>query len=359
MRRVGLMAIVVALVVLGSVVSAGSQAQPRVSVSIRHAVPVLEVQASATDLAAGTRVRVTISGGGGESRELFSGRVGNDWYRVLPVEPCDLGGSDLPGAQYVVRIEAATGESLENPFALFPDEAKPRFLDPPFESSPRPGAKVEPGDEIGFEVTATDKTPARTWQTGVHTLTVSGPRGELESESGGRRPKPCARKSQSLTASGSYRVRDSDPAVIELCAVADDYVPNENKKCAQWYKGEVWEGTLEGTATGACKNLGIDVGFTTYAGSLQVVVDENGKVRGTFEIVTTNVCEGNTDTLSSGKQQLVAEKNERRFKIPALNSGSPLVLAITGTHASGTWTDPGGLSGSVTFQLDCKSCSRG
>jgi len=318
--------------------------------------PNLQVSVSA-NIAGGTRVRVTISPEGGATRELFSSRVGDGWSRLLPADPCDLGGSDLPGAQFAARIEAATGDSLDLDLVLSPDSTKPRFLEPPFESSPRPGAKVEPGDEIGFEVTATDKTPARTWQTGVHTLTVSGPRGEIKSKSGGRRPKPCARKSQSLTASGSYRVRDSDPAVIELCAVAVDYVPNETKKCAKWYKGEVWEGTMNTTLTQVGDvNPEACPGPDKIEGTASFVVKANGKVTGTYDVTGCSV--------SQPHAEFTGTVTDEGFSFPQVivQTNGELIPKVSPKLAQATLTNfQDGGTGSGTryvtkWDMSCVSC---
>jgi len=357
MRRVGLMVMVVALVVVESGVPAGSQAQPRVSVAIRHAVPVLEVQASATDLAAGTRVRVTISGGGGESRELFSGRVGNNWDRVLPVEPCALGGSDLPGAQYVARIEAATGESLENPFPLFPDTAPPRFLEPTFDASPPPGDQVEAGDEISFEVTAVEKNPPKVWQTGVHRLEVTGPHGPIgRPQQAGPNAKACEAKSKSLTVQSSYRVRRSDPAVIELCAVAKDYAPNENKKCAKWYKGEVWEGTFSGVIP-----IGsIDICGSTFEGTITLVVSKDDHVSGTAQwMYTSNTGpdeQCNMPITETFMFPVLGSATRDAFKIsPPFASLAEVRIPKSGTRAQRE-SFPGSQGEVYSVELRCVSC---
>lgn len=191
-----------------------------------------------------------------------------------------VGGSDLPGTRYTVTVEAE-GYSLDQLITLEADTAGPRFLEPAFDASPRPGDKVEAGDEIGFEVTAVEQNPPKVWQTGVHTLEVTGPRGRIgRPQQGGSNAKACAAKSKSLTVQGSYRVRDSDPAVIELCAVAKDYVPNETKKCAKWYKGEVWEGTFSGTTDlrGETGRAGPPC-FVQEEGSLTLVLGRRARER--------------------------------------------------------------------------------
>ena len=125
--------------------------------------------------------------------------------------------------------------------------------------------------------------------------------------------------------------------------------------------GQHWQGTLAGTASGSCFDVNGNVtDLVTYHGTIQIVVDKNG-TRGTIDMTTERVCAGVTDpSVSTGRQPLAVEKTGRGFEIAGFGEeGGPLVLAIRGTHASGTWTAPGGLSGSVAFTLDCRSCSRG
>ena len=126
--------------------------------------------------------------------------------------------------------------------------------------------------------------------------------------------------------------------------------------------GQHWQGTLGGTASGSCFDVNGNVtDLVTYHGTIQIVVDKNGKTRGTIDMTTERVCAGVTDPqLSTGQQPLAVKKTGRGFEIAGFGeAGGPLVLAIRGTHASGTWIAPGGLSGSVAFELDCRSCSRG
>jgi len=347
---------VVAVACLGVMaVPSGAQTEPTFTLTLsgREEPPKFLVSVSA-NIAGGTRVRVTIAPEGGATRELFSSRVGDSWSRLLPAEPCDLGGSDLPGAKFTTRIEA-TDDSLDAEVVLSPDRTKPRFLEPTFDSSPQPGDRVEAGEEIGFEVTATDKTPARTWQTGVHTLTVTGPRGEVKSESGGRRPKACEDKSKSLTVQSSYRVRESDPAVIELCAVAQDYVPNENKKCAKWYKGEVWEGTISGgDAVGS-----IDICGSTWEGTMTLAVAKDDRVSGTAQwIYTSHTGPGvqcNMPIGDAGPLPVVGSATRGAFELfLPFSSVAPVRIPKSGTRAQREWSGPHGEVHSV--ELRCVSC---
>lgn len=289
MRRGGLMAMVVALVVVGSVVPAAAQVEEPGAVVVATQIPdVLSLGATGCNFSPGSPVGITFSGGGASSRE-FSRQIGDDTcfsWSPPNLDPCRLGGSDLPGARYTVTVNVeADGYSLDQLITLEADTAGPRFLEPPFNASPKPGDKVEAGDEIGFEVTAVEQNPPRVWQTGVHTLEVTGPHGPIgRPQQAGANAKACEAKSKSLTTQGTYRVRRSDPAVIELCAVADDYVPNETKKCAKWYKGEVWEGTFSGLVPIDT----IDICGSTFEGTLTLVVSKDGRVSGEAQWMYTS-----------------------------------------------------------------------
>ena len=281
-RRGGRLIVVLVVAALGAAAvatpAAAQEDEPGAAVTVNQIPNRLALSAVGCSFAPGAPVRITFSGGGGDSRE-FSRRVGDDTcFTWAPddLDPCRLGASDLPGTKFTLGVEVPGAPySLDQLVTLDPDTTEPRFLDPPFDASPQPGSKVEVGDEINLEVTATDKTPAPSWQTGVHGLQVTGPQGLLGSKDGGRRPKACGDKSKSLTVQGSHRVRRSDPAVIELCAITEDYVPNENNKCAQWYKGEVWEGTI----SGGFQFPGCGAG--TISGEVTLAVEDRA-VSGTF-----------------------------------------------------------------------------
>ncbi len=354
MRRGGLMAMVVALVVVGSAVPAAAQAEEPLAEVVANQIPnALDLVATGCNFSPGSPVRITFSGGGGSSRE-FSRRVGDDTcftWSPPRLNPCRLGGSDLPGARYTVTVQAG-GYSLDQLITLEPDTAPPRFLAPPFDASPRPGAKVEAGDEIRFEVTAVEKNPPRVWQTGVHTLEVTGPSGRIgRPEQAGPDAKACDAKSKSLTIQGTYRVRRSDPAVIELCAVAQDYAPNETKKCAKWYKGEVWEGTMNHTVTtpfggGLCPNP------VMLQGEVSLNVKPNGEVTGTYDVTGCGVSEPHAEFTGTA--------TDRAFTFPQLTvqtNGEP-IPKVSERRARATLRNdqPGGTFWVTEWDLRCVSC---
>ncbi len=49
-----------------------------------------------------------------------------------------------------------------------------------------------------------------------------------------RLPRPCGAKTWSKNYQVTYTVPDNPPATIELCAITDDYEPNQNSKCADF-----------------------------------------------------------------------------------------------------------------------------
>jgi hypothetical protein len=233
---------------------------------------------------------------------------------------------------------------------LEPDTAPPRFLDPTFASSPRPGDKVEAGDEIGFEVTAVEKNPPKVWHTGVHRLEVTGPRGPIgRPQQAGPDAKACEGKSKSLMIQGSYRVRRSDPAVIELCAVAQDYVPNEKKECAKYYKGEVWEGTFSGTETGGSCLLQVE-------GSLTLVVSKDGRVSGQGQ--RTDTASGSCTGTLTEPIEISGRKTRGAFEIFGFISTDDLIpISESGTRARGGPFHSDEVPPDVySIELRCVSC---
>jgi hypothetical protein len=362
MRRVGLMAMVVTLVVVGSVVPAVAQAEEPGAEVIDIQIPeVLDLGATGCNFSPGSPVRIAFSGGGGSARE-FSTQVQDDTcfsWSPPRLDPCRLGGSDLPGARYTVKVNVeADGYSLDQLITLEPDTAGPRFLAPPFDASPKPGDKVEAGDEIGFEVTAVEQSPPKVWQTGVHTLEVTGPRGSIgRPQQAGANAKACEAKSKSLTVQGSYRVRRSDPAVVELCAVARDYVPNENKKCAQWYKGEVWEGTMNNTVTlvGASSGHNPCGDPQHLQGKAVFVVEANGKVTGTYDVTGCNVSQPHAEWTGTA--------TDEGFSFPQLivQTNGELIPKVSPKRAHATLTNlqgsqAGGAQWVTEWDMRCVSC---
>lgn len=362
MRRVGLTAMVVALVAVGSAVPAAAQAEEPAAEIIANQIPnVLDLGAIGCNFSPGSPVRITFSGGGGESRE-FTKRVRDDTcftWSPPRLNPCQLGGSDLPGAQYTVTVEVeADGYSLDQLITLESDTALPRFHDPTFASSPEPGDKVEAGDEIGFEVTAVEQNPPKVWQTGVKSLEVTGPRGRVgRPEQGGPNAKACEGKSKSLMIQDSYKVRRSDPAVIELCAVAQDYVPNEKKECAKYYKGEVWEGTMNNTVTGVGASAGQNPcgDPQSIEGTAVFVVEANGKVTGTYDVTGCNV--------SQPHAEFTGTATDEGFSFPQLivQTNGELIPKVSPKRAQATLSNLQGSAESgaqwvTEWDMRCVSC---
>jgi len=349
--------VVAALSAAAVVTPAAAQAEEPAAEVIAGQIPnVLDLGATGCSFSAGSPVRITFSGGGGGSRE-FSRRVDDDGcFSWAPprLDPCRLGGSDLPGTQYTVTVNVeADGYSLDQLITLEPDTAGPRFLEPPFASSPKPGSKVEAGDAIAFEVTAVEKNPPRVWQTGVHRLEVTGPRGRIgRPQQAGANTMACEGKSKSFTSQGSYRVRRSDPAVIELCAVAEDYVPNQTEKCARYYKGEVWEGTANSTLThpdgfGPCGSS------VEVQGQAEFVVKANGEVTATYDVTESGCREATVPHFD-----FTGTATDRGFTFPqqtTLTNGE-LIPKVSPKRAQATLTNLAGATWVTTWDMRCVSC---
>jgi hypothetical protein len=177
--------------------------------------------------------------------------VGQEGTRNFWVDPCTLSsGSDLPGTQVQFTAEGELGTpSYRATVGALTLTLDRDTLAPHLEvhSSPAKGTKVKVGDKIEVNVTATEQKRLGPWQMGVHSIQVISPNaGGVVGEpwtNPERLPKPCAAKTWAKDYHVTYTVPPNPPATIQLCAIADDYAPNESSKCANYPTGEV---TLRG-----------------------------------------------------------------------------------------------------------------
>jgi len=265
------------------------------------------------------------------------------------VDPCRIGGKDLPDERFTVAVE---DQDVNPPYRssrelrLGPDMTKPKVKK--IQSSPPPESKVEKGDTIRFEVVAKEDDPGSTWQTGVQMLQVLGPRGLIKDDNAGRSPKACKEKS-SLTIEDKYKVRGSDPAVIEICGIADDYVPNQGSNCAQYYKGEVWEGTFRQ------KNLGC-TGVDKW--KLQVVVADDDSATGNGTLTSPGILCPNSALAPAGLTlQTSGNRDRTGFHLTFVPCACPpLDLSVTGNKAEGSAQDPPPSGATYRVNLTCKTC---
>lgn len=294
---------------------------------------------------------VTITAPGGREHQLGTVSIRADAGRDeilqdLEVEPCSIGGKDLPDATFTVRVVGDVYNASQE-LRLGPDETKPTVKK--IQSSPPPGSKVEKGDKIRFEVVGKEETPGATWQTGVQTLQVTGPRGVIKDKNAGRLPKACEDKSESLTITGKYKVRGSDPAVIEICGIADDYATNEGSNCAQYYKGEVWEGTFRQ------ENLGC-TGVDEW--TLEVVVADDNSVTGNGTLTSPGILCPNSALAPAGLTlRISGNRDGSGFHLTVVPCACPpLDLSVAGNKAEGSAQDPPPAGATYRVNLACKTC---
>ena len=163
------------------------------------------------------------------------------------VDPCSLDhGSDLPGTKVKFRVIAVNDPSLTDQatISLGDDTLAPRVHTI---SSIKRGTKVKAGDRITFDVTAQEKRSGGPWQTGVKMIQVTAEPGGLVKDpwtNPSNLPKACDEKTWEQKDEATHTVPNNPPAVIEICAITEDYVGNESSQCGEFPTGDVWTGTL-------------------------------------------------------------------------------------------------------------------
>ncbi|MGQ0805009.1 MAG: hypothetical protein ACT4PI_14255 [Actinomycetota bacterium] len=296
---------------------------------------------------------VTITAPGAREHQLGTVSIRADAGRDeilqdLEVEPCSIDGKDLPDATFTVRVVGDVYNGSQE-LRLGPDETKPTVKK--IQSPPPAGSKVEKGDKIRFEVVGKEDLPGATWQTGVQALQVTGPQGVIKDKNAGRLPKACEDKSESLTITGKYKVRGGDPAVIEICGIADDYAANQGSSCAKYYKGEVWEGTFRQGIPGC---TGVD------EWTLEVVVEKDGSVTGNGTLTSPGVLCPDSVVASPGLTlQINGNRDRNGFHLKVVPCDClPLDLRVAGKTAEGSAQDAPPVGSNYGATLTCKSCEK-
>ncbi|HUF83357.1 MAG TPA: hypothetical protein VMQ81_02080, partial [Acidimicrobiia bacterium] len=308
----------------------------------------------------GFTAEASIAAGGAPRTDRIVHPAGEEmvWHPGT-LDPCRLeGGSDLPGTRLTVALrfgEGGPGEvSLHPPDpALGPDQTRPAIST--FDTSRPDGTPVQEGDVIGFDVIARDQNrPGATWQTGVRRLEVLAngqpvPGAVVE---GPPQAPSCDDSARVLNLQGEYRVpRNPDP-VIRLCARAHDFAGNFREECSEYFTGEVWEGTLDITATsigppGPCGNP------WHLDGRVRLEVAADGSVRGRSHV--TGPC------VSSPDAEFTGTSTEEAFHfgpwIVVMTNGEP-IPKVSPTRARATLTNVQGgtTTWRTTWDLTCISC---
>ena len=233
---------------------------------------------------------------------------------------CELpGGSDLPGT--VVRFEAGGSASASESYTL-PDLGE--TLTVGIESEPTAGSEVEAGDTIGLHAIALVMPTAQ----GIEVLYVDDGSELIESvgnASGSEEPIPCDLGRHFARLMSEYRVPDSPPPVVEICANASGFDGTEARDCIEFYTGEVWEGSTVWT--------GSPVGSITY--DVRLVVGSDGETSGTLTYVSCSTECGRPPP----ELDVEFRKEGDSFTGIAL-AGIPMRggIPITGSRASGETT---------------------
>jgi len=212
------------------------------------------------------------------------------------LDPCDPKYQfpfDLPKTSVKIIAKVldgpGAGMSKEADLRLGDDTLAPEISK--VSSDPKPNSRVKSGDKITITFTAEDSESTGVWQTGLQDIQITDkPGNTVYTKEFGSKPKVCKDKTQQFSDSYVYTVPKDAPPVINLCILAEDYVPNVTKKCAAFYTGDHWTGTMRTTisatyAGGSCTN-------GQYLSNLDLYVAADGTVAGTGtgHVVTPAQC---------------------------------------------------------------------
>ena len=273
----------------------------------------------------------------------------------VQLDPCRLG-NDLPGTQidatvrFVGQGAPAGGNTVST--TLGPDQTKPVVST--FDTGPQPGSKVKAGDTIGVDILARDqKREGSTWQTGVQSIQLLADGLLVDSKEGPRLPPQCDEAKRILDFQAKYVVPDNPPAVIKLCALAEDYAGNVGTKCHEYYTGEVWEGTIDGTGVNnpespACPNPAV-----TYSGDFTMTIAPDGNATLTGTQKNPSTCGGGGYSASFTLQ---GKKTDSRVSFPPAREFIwTLDLDISGSTALGVIDEVQGMYHyTITYRATCQ-----
>lgn len=183
---------------------------------------------------------ITANGGGGAS-QIDSGS--GDAERVEGADPCQIGGSDLPGSKIIYTADVVVGPDLNTASTatttLGPDKSAPAILS---DSDPPVGGLVLAGEKIAVNLTVADNLGIG--NSGVQSLRVTAGDTVLEQQSFGTAPVACdpARLERSVYV--SYQVPDPAPEIVQLRVTAKDFAGNEATIDLQWFSNGHWAGNM-------------------------------------------------------------------------------------------------------------------
>jgi hypothetical protein len=218
----------------------------------------------------------------GPMRLLGPLRFGKGWGgdAAFHVDVCSLpGGSDLPGAVFTYRIvvyKPSPTMDLTSHFTLPTDYAAPVLT---AGSTPPHGTKVHAGERIRVHITATEPTNLGP-QEGIHDIQLLGPDGLHDSAVFGNHPTACDKSRLTKTLTTDFTVPDNPPPIIQLTAVAHDFVnDNSASLSADFPTGDVWTGTAHVVVQVRHPNLCPATSVQNY--SFKLTVGSKGAVKGT------------------------------------------------------------------------------
>ena len=222
----------------------------------------------------GDSIVVAASGGTGASRQIdhFDG----DSIRFESVDPCKIGGSDLPGAKltYVASVAHGpdAGKSSTATITLGPDVDPPGIVP---DSVPMPGAQVFAGDHIVVTLLVSDEP--RIGGSGVAEIKATSPQVTLDGgeQSYGAQPAPCDNARRVLQP--SFTVPNDPPDVIVVTISTKDFAGNARTIELDYPTKAEWIGiaTLKSTSTVPGNSCTMQ-----WLVSLKVFVGGKGAVQG-------------------------------------------------------------------------------
>jgi hypothetical protein len=205
------------------------------------------------------------------------------------VNPCSFDeGSDRPGTKVQFRLTEGGDPPRERAtllVALGEDSLAPRAL---ATFTPPDGTRVKRGDKIKMEIVARERRKGGPWQSGLAQIQAIGPEGVIgkTAEFPELRKKACDDERLEQRHEVIYKVPRNSAAVIELCAIAEDFVGQSSRpSCGRFPTTDVWEGTVRSHSSFTIPSAGTC--SAEYETQVKLRLKRNGKLSGTAQATAT------------------------------------------------------------------------
>lgn len=193
------------------------------------------------------------AGGSGGSLTVIDPNIQGDTIRRWSVDPCKVGGSDLPGSEvrYAAQVTKGNDKGLRQEITtkVAPDTLAPGIT---FTSTPGAGDFALPGTSIDLTAVASELGPG-VGASGIAEITITDPNGKKIGGEPFASPKGCDASRLVKRASATYAVPIGAPPLIELTISAKDFAGNPSTVIARYTTVPAWNGVIfaKTTATSA------------------------------------------------------------------------------------------------------------